>query len=42
MVRDLYARFGFVDLETLRVQVEGEKEYLECFCMAWEPKKGMQ
>lgn len=42
MGHKLYAYFGFVDLETLRVQVRDEKEYLESFCMVWKASKVKQ
>ena len=39
MGRAMYKHFGFSDCGERRVQIEGEKEYLDIFCMAWEPPK---
>ena len=37
MGKAAYVRFNFVEVGTKRVQIEGEQEHFEVFCMAWEP-----
>lgn len=39
MGKQLYQHYGFKELARAYVNVEGEKEFLNVSCMAWEPEK---
>lgn len=38
MGREVYKRAGFIDLKKVTVQIKGEKEYLDMFCIAQDCK----